>query len=65
MLEIYLGLQNYLNNWKRLGFTDDDIARPGSDRLVDALLVSGTRTSSPAGSGRTSMPAPTTCRSSC
>ena len=42
MLEIYLGLQNYLNNWKRLGFTDDDIARPGSDRLVDALLVSGT-----------------------
>ena len=63
MLEIYLGLQNYLNNWKRLGFTDDDIARPGSDRLVDALLVSGTRTSSPAGSGRTSMPAPTTCRS--
>jgi len=42
MLEVYLGLQNYLNNWKRLGFTDDDIARPGSDRLVDALLVSGT-----------------------
>lgn len=42
MLELYLGLKNYLNNWKRLGFTDDDIARPGSDRLVDALLVHGT-----------------------
>lgn len=41
MLELYLGLKNYLNNWKRLGFTDDDIARPGSDRLVDALLVHG------------------------
>lgn len=42
MLELYLGLKNYLNNWKRLGFTDDDIALPGSDRLVDALLVHGT-----------------------
>ena len=41
MLEVYLGLQNYLNNWKRLGFTDHDIARPGSDRLVDSLLVYG------------------------
>jgi probable F420-dependent oxidoreductase len=41
-LEVYLGLQNYLNNWKRLGFTDDDIAPPGSDRLVDSLLVYGT-----------------------
>jgi probable F420-dependent oxidoreductase len=41
-LELYLGLSNYLNNWKRLGFTDDDITRPGSDRLVDALIVYGT-----------------------
>ena len=24
-LEMYLGLQNYLNNWKRLGFNDDDL----------------------------------------
>ncbi|MCX2931101.1 LLM class F420-dependent oxidoreductase [Mycobacterium sp. CVI_P3] len=40
-LEMYLGLRNYLNNWKRLGFTDTDITRPGSDRLVDALVVSG------------------------
>jgi len=42
MLELYLGLSNYLNNWKRLGFTEEDIARPGSDRLVDSLLVYGT-----------------------
>jgi len=42
MLELYLGLRNYLNNWKRLGFTDEDITRPGSDRLVDSLLVYGT-----------------------
>jgi probable F420-dependent oxidoreductase len=41
-LELYLGLSNYLNNWKRLGFTDEDITRPGSDRLVDALIVDGT-----------------------
>ncbi|KDE98841.1 F420-dependent oxidoreductase [Mycolicibacterium aromaticivorans JS19b1 = JCM 16368] len=41
-LELYLGLSNYLNNWKRLGFTDEDITRPGSDRLVDTLIVHGT-----------------------
>jgi len=41
-LDMYLGLQNYLNNWKRLGFTDTDIARPGSDRLVDAVVAYGT-----------------------
>jgi probable F420-dependent oxidoreductase len=41
-LDMYLGLTNYLNNWKRLGFTDDDIARPGSDKLVDAFVAYGT-----------------------
>jgi probable F420-dependent oxidoreductase len=41
-LGIYLNLANYLNNWKRLGFTDDDVTRPGSDRLVDALVAYGT-----------------------
>lgn len=40
-LERYLGLPNYVNNWKRQGFTDDDIANGGSDRLVDALVVWG------------------------
>ncbi|WNG93938.1 LLM class F420-dependent oxidoreductase [Mycobacterium sp. ITM-2016-00318] len=41
-LEIYLNLANYLNSWKRLGFTDDDVAKPGSDRLVDAVVAWGT-----------------------
>ena len=37
----YLGLPNYANNWRRLGFTEDDIAGGGSDRLVDALVAWG------------------------
>ena len=41
-LEIYLNLQNYTNNWKRLGFTDEDIAKPGSDKLIDAVVAHGT-----------------------
>jgi len=40
-LDIYLNLANYLNSWRRLGFTDDDVTRPGSDRLVDALVAYG------------------------
>jgi probable F420-dependent oxidoreductase len=40
-LEIYLQLPNYANNWRRLGFGDDDFAQGGSDRLVDALVVWG------------------------
>jgi probable F420-dependent oxidoreductase len=41
-LEIYFNLTNYLNSWKRLGFTDEDVAKPGSDRLVDAVVAYGT-----------------------
>lgn len=41
-LDIYLNLRNYLNSWERLGFDDDDVARPGSDRLVDAVVAYGT-----------------------
>ena len=40
-LATYLGLPNYSNNWKRQGFTDDDLADGGSERLVDALVVWG------------------------
>jgi probable F420-dependent oxidoreductase len=40
-LKTYLGLPNYTNNWKRIGFTDDDLADGGSDRLVDALVAWG------------------------
>ena len=37
----YLGLTNYTANWRRLGFTDQDIAGTGSDRLVDGLVAMG------------------------
>lgn len=37
----YLGLRNYVNNLKRLGWTDEDVADGGSDRLIDALAVHG------------------------
>jgi probable F420-dependent oxidoreductase len=40
-LASYLGLPNYTNNWLRLGFTEDDLASGGSDRLVDALVAWG------------------------
>lgn len=41
-LDLYLGLANYLNSWKRLGFTDEELAKPGSDRFVDAVIAYGT-----------------------
>ena len=37
----YLALPNYVNNLKRLGFTDEDIADGGSNRLVDAIVAWG------------------------
>jgi probable F420-dependent oxidoreductase len=40
-IRYYLTLTNYTDNFKRFGFTDDDIARGGSDRLIDALYLWG------------------------
>lgn len=40
-MAMYLQLPNYTNNLKRFGFTDDDLADGGSDRLVDAIVVWG------------------------
>lgn len=40
-LEMYMGLPNYVNNWRRLGFSDPDFAGGGSDRLVDAVVAWG------------------------
>jgi probable F420-dependent oxidoreductase len=37
----YLGLVNYTSNLRRLGFTDEDLASGGSDRLIDALVAHG------------------------
>jgi probable F420-dependent oxidoreductase len=41
-LELYLNLTNAVNNFKKLGFSDDDVAKPGSDHLVDAFVLHGT-----------------------
>jgi probable F420-dependent oxidoreductase len=41
-VEFYLGLSNYVNNWRRLGFTEDDLRKPGSDKLIDAVVAYGT-----------------------
>jgi probable F420-dependent oxidoreductase len=38
----YLGLRNYVRNLRRLGYTDDDLADGGSDRLIDDLVAHGT-----------------------
>jgi probable F420-dependent oxidoreductase len=37
----YLKLSNYVANLRRLGYSDDDFAGGGSDRLVDALYAWG------------------------
>jgi probable F420-dependent oxidoreductase len=41
-LETYLRLPAHLAKFRRLGFTEDDFAAGGSDRLVDALVAWGT-----------------------
>jgi probable F420-dependent oxidoreductase len=41
-LDIYFSLANYRNNWKRMGFSDEEVTRPGSDRLVDSVVAYGT-----------------------
>lgn len=40
-LAMYIQAANYVNNWRRLGFGDEDFTNGGSDRLVDALVVWG------------------------
>jgi probable F420-dependent oxidoreductase len=42
LLPVYFNLANYRNNWKRLGFSEEDVTFPGSDRLIDALVAYGT-----------------------
>lgn len=37
----YMTLPNYVNNWLRLGFTETELADGGSDRFIDAMVVSG------------------------
>jgi probable F420-dependent oxidoreductase len=40
-VDIYFNLTNYVSNWKRLGFTDEDVTKPGSDKLIDAVVAYG------------------------
>ena len=37
----YLELPNYANNWRRLGYGEDEVAGDGSERLIDAAMVWG------------------------
>ena len=37
----YLGLENYRNNLRRIGWSDDELTGSGSARLVDALVANG------------------------
>ncbi|MEV0052560.1 LLM class F420-dependent oxidoreductase [Saccharopolyspora shandongensis] len=39
--EMYLNLSNYTKNLRRYDFTAEDVAVPGSDRLIDALALHG------------------------
>jgi len=41
----YLTLPNYVNNLRRLGYSEDDVAGGGSDRLVDAVIPWGSPSS--------------------
>ncbi|ULN49091.1 LLM class F420-dependent oxidoreductase [Mycolicibacterium goodii] len=41
-VEFYLDLSNYVNNWRKLGFTEKDVEKPGSDKLIDAVVAHGT-----------------------
>ncbi len=40
-LERYLRLDNYRNNWLRLGFSEQELAQGGSDRFIDAMVLWG------------------------
>lgn len=40
-LSKYLRMQNYLNNFRRLGFEDSDFGAGGSDRLLDVMVAQG------------------------
>jgi probable F420-dependent oxidoreductase len=37
----YLRLENYLNNWRWLGYSEDDLTGGGSDRLIDENVAWG------------------------
>jgi probable F420-dependent oxidoreductase len=40
-MAFYMPLPNYRNNWKRLGFSEPELADGGSDRFLDAMVAWG------------------------
>ena len=40
-LSRYLTLDNYRNNWLRLGFSEAELSNGGSDRFIDAMVLHG------------------------
>lgn len=40
-MSMYLGLPNYLNNLRELGFDDTDFEDGGSNRFIDTMVVWG------------------------
>jgi len=40
-LSRYMTLDNYRNNWLRIGFTEADLADGGSDKFIDAMVLWG------------------------
>jgi probable F420-dependent oxidoreductase len=40
-MAFYMPLVNYRNSWRRLGFSEEDLAGGGSDRFLDALVAWG------------------------
>ena len=41
-LSRYMVLDNYRNNWLRIGFSEAELANGGSDRFIDAMCLWGT-----------------------
>jgi probable F420-dependent oxidoreductase len=44
VMAFYLPLTNYRNNWKRLGFADEDLEGGGSHRFLDGMVAWGSET---------------------
>jgi probable F420-dependent oxidoreductase len=40
-MAMYTALPNYVNAWRWMGFSADDLADGGSDRFIDAIVVTG------------------------
>ena len=46
-LSRYMVLDNYRNNWLRIGFSEAELANGGSDRFIDAMVPVGHRRQGP------------------